>query len=121
VNLRALESLWHTNFSHEHTTPHRIQEEKKQKMKKIKKLFCFLFKAIKWIFIVVVAMIFLQSCTNINPRGDLIYAEANAENGFNFPYFLFIPDDMNPDEKLVLIVEPNNSGFADDDLQKHID
>ncbi len=43
------------------------------------------------------------------------------KNGFNYPYFLFIPEGTALHEKSVLIVEPNNSGFADDDLTKHIE
>jgi hypothetical protein len=47
--------------------------------------------------------------------------ESNTDNGFNYPYFLFIPEGASLHEKSVLIVEPNNSGFADDDLKKHIE
>lgn len=90
-------------------------------MNKMIKMFRFFFNAIKWKFIVVLAMTFLQACTDKNPGGELVYTEKNTESGFNFPYFLFIPDKMNAENKPVLIVEPNNSGFADDDLQKHIE
>ena len=55
------------------------------------------------------------------PKGNLILVKPMAENNFNFPYFLFIPDNVSHNENTYLIVEPNNSGFADDDLQKHID
>jgi hypothetical protein len=87
----------------------------------MKKMVRFFFKAIKWTLIVVAVMTFLQACTGKKHGGKLIYTELQPENGFNFPYFLFIPDKMNAENELVLIVEPNNSGFADDDLQKHIE
>ena len=90
-------------------------------MRTYKKFFRFIFKAIKWTFIVVLGVTFLQSCTEKKTGGEFIYTETNTENGFNFPYFLFIPDDMNPEDELALIVEPNNSGFVSDDFEKHIE
>ncbi len=65
-------------------------------------------------------LIALSNCHN-NKHGDLHFVKANPENGFNYPYFLFIPDDISNEKELFIIVEPNNSGFADDDLKKHIE
>ena len=67
------------------------------------------------------ALVILSGCFENGPDGKVIYTEANSGKGFNFPYFLFIPDIMPVDQCRVLIVEPNNSGFADDDMQKHIE
>ena len=58
---------------------------------------------------------------NSGQEGELLFVESSVENGFNYPYFLFIPEGTSLHEKSVLIVEPNNSGFADDDLKKHIE
>ena len=71
--------------------------------------------------LVIIGLIALLACSPEVKNGELIFTEARPENGFNFPYFLFIPDDINPDEKLVLIAEPNNSGFVSDDFEKHIE
>jgi len=54
-------------------------------------------------------------------NGDLIFVEPSLEDNFEFPYFLFIPKNAIQNEKAYVIIEPNNSGFLDDDLQKHID
>jgi len=65
------------------------------------------------------AMIML-SCSE-SYDGELVFISPEAEDHFAFPYFLFIPDQLSQNDQTFLIVEPNNSGFADDDLQKHID
>ncbi len=72
-------------------------------------------------YCIIAISILVGSCKNGVKNGELIFTEARPESGFNFPYFLFIPDDMNHEEELVLIVEPNNSGFVSDDLEKHIE
>lgn len=69
----------------------------------------------------VFGLVVLLACSPEVKNGELIFTKAQPENGFNFPYFLFIPDKMSTENEQVLIVEPNNSGFADDDLQKHIE
>lgn len=71
--------------------------------------------------VVLLALIFLTSCFTKGPDGDVIFTEASTQKGFNFPYFLFIPDNMMAEKTAVLIVEPNNSGFVDDDFQRHIE
>jgi hypothetical protein len=71
-------------------------------------------------FILFLLSALLFTCSE-KPKGELIFVEANTGKGFHYPYFLFIPDGISPEKKSVLIVESNNSGFADDDLQKHID
>jgi len=54
-------------------------------------------------------------------KGDLLFVDAVSEEGFNFPYFLFVPEQVPTDQEVILIVEPNNSGFVHDDLQEHIE
>jgi pimeloyl-ACP methyl ester carboxylesterase len=53
--------------------------------------------------------------------GNLLFIEANEQKGHHYPYFLFIPDGLDPEKESYVIVEPNNSGFVDDDLEKHIE
>jgi hypothetical protein len=69
----------------------------------------------------IVTLLSLQSCLSESERGEIVLKEASPSKGFNYPYFLYIPEGASLEKKLVLIVEPNNSGFVDDDLDKHIE
>ncbi|MCF8303355.1 MAG: hypothetical protein K9I94_08800 [Bacteroidales bacterium] len=66
-------------------------------------------------------MLFAFSGCRENINGELVTINANPEKGFHYPYFLFLPDNMSGAVEVHLIVEPNNSGFVDDDLQKHLE
>lgn len=70
----------------------------------------------KFIFII---LLFFISCSRDITDGRLVFNEPNPDKGFNYPYYLFIPDDMDKNKEQVLIVEPNNSGFVNDELEKH--
>lgn len=72
----------------------------------------------KILYIIITTLIF---CACNNKEGKLLFVEANPENGFNYPYFLFIPDNILKEEVNFIIVQPNNSGFADNDLNRHIE
>ncbi|WP_324720415.1 hypothetical protein [Salinimicrobium sp. HB62] len=61
----------------------------------------------------------LISCTKTN--GELLFNEKAPEAGFNFPYYLFIPEDISESSPKYLIVETNNSGFASDDFKEHLE
>lgn len=50
---------------------------------------------------------------------DILHVEAQASEGFNFPYYLFIPSGMDRQSPVHLLVEPNNSGMVSDDLGVH--
>lgn len=67
-----------------------------------------------------VSALFLFGCAE-SYDGELVFAEPHSDGKFEFPYFLFIPEDVPLNEKVYVVVEPNNSGFVDDDLQKHIE
>ena len=56
-----------------------------------------------------------------HPGGELLFIEPEETDAFQFPYFLFIPKGVATDEKSFVLIEPNNSGFADDDLLNHIE
>lgn len=47
--------------------------------------------------------------------------EKAPEKGFNFPYYLFIPDNISQGQENFIIVEPNNSGFANDNFEEHLE
>ena len=71
---------------------------------------------------IVLISVLLAGCRDSVP-GELIVVEPQEGEGFNYPYFLFLPErllnDPGAGEALFLLVEPNNSGFADDDLDAH--
>lgn len=75
-------------------------------------------KRIIFLFIILFS---LQSCIKETINGELISTEAIPFEGFNFPYFLFIPDGTSVEKELLLIVEPNNSGFVTDDFKRLIE
>jgi hypothetical protein len=63
--------------------------------------------------------IFASSCKN--PHGEIIQQEPNPHQGYNFPYLLFIPEQIDKNQKLRLIVEPNNTGYVSDDFDNHVE
>jgi hypothetical protein len=65
-------------------------------------------------------LLLLTACKS-NYNGELLFIEPGEGDAFHFPYFLFIPDQVSTGQGSFIVVEPNNSGFADDDLQKHIE
>ncbi len=56
-----------------------------------------------------------------SPGGELIFVEPDENAPFQYPYFLFLPEQIPADEKLWVVIQPNNSGRVDDDLQKHVE
>lgn len=70
-----------------------------------------------WLYIFICIILF----TSCKDKGQLIYTVPDTNDSYNFPYFLYLPEDLAPDKELVLIVEPNNSGFISDSLEKHIE
>lgn len=68
-------------------------------------------------FLYLLIAIALSGCKEKN----LLFIEANEQKGYHYPYYLFIPDGMDPGRDSYVIVEPNNSGFLDDELEKHVE
>ena len=62
----------------------------------------------------------LSGCYDTN-TGELIFVEPDNSSSFNYPYYIYIPVDVPTEERIPVVIEPNNSGFADDDLKKHIE
>lgn len=71
-------------------------------------------------FVLVVIIFILTGC-NSNYNGELHFVEPKNSDSFNFPYYIYIPSDVVKNQKSFIVVEPNNSGFVDDNLQKHIE
>lgn len=61
-----------------------------------------------------------QGSARATPQQDiaLTLVEKDEEAGFNFPYYLYAPEDSRDKP---LLVEPVNSGGCDDDFQKDLD
>jgi len=74
-----------------------------------------------WLVFLFFLLLVFQRCSFFQDYGgDLIFQEENSEAGFQYPYYLFIPEDANTSGDNFLVVEPNNSGFVSDDLAEHI-
>lgn len=66
--------------------------------------------------------LFIQSCNSPDKLGgELLFFEANPEKGYHFPYYLFIPDGIDSTNTVIMMVEPNNSGFVSDNIGDHIE
>ena len=50
---------------------------------------------------------------------DILLVEAQVSEGFNYPYYLFVPDKTAKDRPVYILVEPNNSGMVSDDPEVH--
>lgn len=74
----------------------------------------------KFITIQIISIFILVGCSKFH-EGELIFIQPEAGDHFNYPYFLFIPNQVSTDESVYLIIEPNNSGITHDRLQKHIE
>jgi dienelactone hydrolase len=58
-----------------------------------------------------------------NPSGEIIKVEAQAGEGFSYPYYLYVPnalrDAKTRNETHTMLVIPNNTGQINDDLSVH--
>ncbi|MDF1570631.1 MAG: hypothetical protein P1P82_03335 [Bacteroidales bacterium] len=52
-------------------------------------------------------------------HGKLKYFKADPDKGYEFPFYLFIPDDISRGDSSWLVVEPNNTGMVSDRLRDH--
>lgn len=71
------------------------------------------------------ATAFSQSSISANkveliPQDTLIAVEADPKAGFWHDYLLFLPKGVVKDKKNCLLVEPNNTGFTSDSIEKHL-
>lgn len=74
----------------------------------------------KRLLFLLIHILFAASCSN-RQDGQLIFVEKDLPKGFQFPYFLFVPKGISQTSATSIIVEPNNSGFASDDFNEHIE
>jgi len=74
----------------------------------------------KALLFIIFIILFTFGCSR-NELGQLIHVSANKKKGFEYPYFLFIPNEISASGKQYLIVEPNNSGFVSDIFNEHLE
>jgi len=64
--------------------------------------------------------IVVSKISQLNLAGNnIIEVESDSDKGFNFPYFLFVPDTADKSQQLHLLVETNNTGTSSDDFVVH--
>lgn len=69
------------------------------------------------IFILLAALMLFSG--NSGSPGKLKFFKADPDNGYGFPFFLFMPRDIPHIDTTWLIVEPNNTGFVSDRFRDH--
>lgn len=69
----------------------------------------------KRVCFLILSVTMILSCDN---KG-LIYQEAKPAKGFNFPYYLLVPENNSKSDITHLVVETNNSGFVSDNFNEH--
>ena len=52
-------------------------------------------------------------------KGLTARVPANPAAGFSFPYYLFVPQEMDSSKPVHLLVEPCNTGTTSDDFEHH--
>jgi len=50
---------------------------------------------------------------------NVLLVEAQASEGFNYPYYLYVPSGTAKDRLVYILVEPNNSGMVSDNPEVH--
>jgi len=50
---------------------------------------------------------------------DILQIEGQTAEGFNFPYYLFIPSGIDKHRQVYMLVETNNTGTTSDDFEVH--
>jgi hypothetical protein len=62
----------------------------------------------------------VESIQKVDLSGDdILLVEAQVSEGFNFPFYLFIPGGIDKRRQVYILVEPNNSGMVSDDPEVH--
>jgi len=51
--------------------------------------------------------------------GTLLKIKANPQKGFNYDYLIFLPNGIKKEKTQYLLVEPNNTGYPDNDIKEH--
>lgn len=71
------------------------------------------------IFLLFIGIIFTVIIYFNLSKENLLEIHANPDKGFNYSYFLYLPEDIKKGETKYLLVEPNNTGTVSDDINLH--
>jgi predicted esterase len=75
-----------------------------------------------FLFILLTAS-FVPAQNNPAPAKNIVKVEADASNGFSYPYYLYIPEALGEEKAKSrthnLLVAPNNTGTGNDDFAVH--
>lgn len=72
------------------------------------------------VFTITYVVTIAQDATTDTFKSDtLLIVKKNPEKGFHHDYILFIPKETPINKKLVLLVEPNNTGVVTDSIEVH--
>ena len=74
---------------------------------------------VKHIITILLSGLLLTNIGCKNAHGILELVPAESQKGFNYPYYLFLPEEGLNGDQIFLIVEPNNTGTTTDDFDKH--
>lgn len=69
-------------------------------------------------FIILNTIASLAQSKEVIVLNQLLRVEANPKKGFNYPFYIYIPN-IKPIDKSRLLLIPNNSGTSDDSLKFH--
>ena len=61
-----------------------------------------------------------EELPEITPGIDVTRVDADPDAGFEYPYFLYAPDIIEPETDRPVYVEPNNTGTSTDDFDEHL-
>jgi len=71
------------------------------------------------IFLLLIGFIFSAIIYLNLSKENLLVIQANPDKGFNYSYFLYLPEDIKKGEAKYLLIEPNNTGTVSDDINLH--
>ena len=65
--------------------------------------------------------VLVSKLARVDLRGDtVIKVQADPARGFNYPFYVFIPQAIDKSQENYLYVETNNTGTGSDDLDVHV-
>lgn len=68
-------------------------------------------------FILLIAALFSRSYGLSS--GEPVFIAANPDKGFHYGYYYYLPENISSASKKFILVEPNNTGTASDDMELH--
>ncbi len=70
-------------------------------------------------FLLLIPALFIHSYGGVSFYGEPVFVARNPGKGFNYGYYYYVPKSIHNASKKFLLVEPNNTGTASDDMEVH--